>query len=85
MADGIESAAEKASDIVQDVGDTIQDSLILKNLTGSKNAADQKYTDSLTSISKEQEIQLEDQVSSPIRWDDICQLYNAHVESRQSV
>lgn len=66
MAEGIESTAEKASDIVQDVGDTIQDNLVLTKLTSKKDAADQKYADSLTSISKEQEIQLEDQVSSPL-------------------
>ena len=58
-------------------GTPYKDSLVLTNLTSSKDAVDQKYADSLTSISKEQEIHLEDQVRSSL-----CLGHNFYSDSK---
>lgn len=61
MAEGLETTRESLSDMVQDVGATIQDSLVLANIT-NKDDSDKKYADSLTSVSGEQEIRMNNQV-----------------------
>lgn len=83
MAEGVETTAQKASEIVQDVGDTIQDSLILTNLTSSKDAADNKYANSLSSVSKEQELHLDNQVSPSLltRKSSVHQSKHTHLRS----
>ena len=66
MAEGIESTVNTASEAVQDLNDAIHDTLVATNLTLQKDGADQKYAATLTSISQEQGIALEDEVCSQL-------------------
>lgn len=62
MAEGLEKAAEKTVETIQDVTTSVQDTLILANLTSQSNAADKKYVDSIVGVVNEQEIRLNGQV-----------------------
>lgn len=62
MAEGIEKTADTVTGSVLDLGDALHDNLVVANVTDPKDSADRKYAASLTSVSREQELHLDQQV-----------------------